>query len=125
MKNTKIINYLLGLLFLTSSVFGCSTAMHKAVNDVKPGMDKSDVLELLGNPKYTKRSNSTDIWKYKFYKNDTLMSKKIYFHSGSVIKVGRTIVRPDLLNHAMNASKSLDEYDYNVQNYLDSTRQKN
>jgi len=123
MKTLKILNYLIGLLFLTSSLFGCVSPMHKAVNDVHPGMDKSDVLEVLGSPKYSTRSKGMDVWQYVFYKDNTKMTKTLYFQFGSILKVGKTVVRPDLLKQAMASSNSIDEYENNIQNYLDNTKQ--
>jgi outer membrane protein assembly factor BamE len=38
----------------------CQTSMLKQFDEVKPGMEKDDVLELMGSPDQTQRSQGRD-----------------------------------------------------------------
>ena len=90
--------------------------MHKAVYEVKPGMDKSQVLDILGNPKFTKRQDGKDTWRYIYFKNNTKISKSYTFHLGHIDKIGATKVKPVLLDQAM-AATDMNEYERKIKLY--------
>ncbi|OFZ12245.1 MAG: hypothetical protein A2Z20_04310 [Bdellovibrionales bacterium RBG_16_40_8] len=55
---------ILGLLFAIFFIFGCASSQKGGVRSIKPGMDKSDVLDILGDPKLSSREHGLDRWTY-------------------------------------------------------------
>ncbi|MCB0415792.1 MAG: outer membrane protein assembly factor BamE [Bdellovibrionales bacterium] len=106
-------------LVLLNIIAGCQTPLYKVIDKVEPGMDKSQVLETLGSPKYTKQTQNYDHWKYEFYKDAVKMSKEILFFEDHVVKIKPTVYRPDLLDHAMTAN-DMNEYEKRIKVYRES-----
>lgn len=67
---------------------GCSSAEKRPEDQVQLGMDKSAVLEILGNPKRTARVRGADRWTYETPKNEKVDLLDIYFQDGKVSYVG-------------------------------------
>jgi len=68
---------------------GCQTNPIKKFPDVKNGMEKHDVLEVIGNPTRTERFNGEEKWVYRFYDDDQAVLKQVTFdQSGKVISAG-------------------------------------
>ena len=75
---------LIGLLFI-GVMGGCATPLHKAVNQVEPGMDKADVIDLLGPPRRTSRAQGKDHWTYTYYQNEIEQGTVISFLNSKVV----------------------------------------
>ena len=77
---------LLAILLATASA--CQTNETKAYNKLKPGMDKDDVLDTMGDPRRTHRSHGQDRWQYVYYENSQKVTKEVKFEEGNAIYVG-------------------------------------
>lgn len=88
---------LLMSILLTSSfaLVGCQTSMVKQFNQVKSGMDKDDVLEIMGSPNRTERFHGKDRWTYVFYDNQIKHQKEVQFFEGSAVYIGDTWQPPE------------------------------
>lgn len=93
----------------------CQTSMLKQFESIKPGMEKDDVLELMGSPNQTQRVSGKDRWYYTFYDNRIRFQKEVQFVDGTAIYIGevyqppaeQTAVAVDTRNAERN--KSIDE----------------
>lgn len=74
----------LSFLFLSA----CQTNQLKQYSEIREGMDKDDVLELMGPPQHKLRWKGMDRWTYRFYGNNTLHIKDVHFNQGTVVYVG-------------------------------------
>ncbi len=74
------------LLFLTLSA--CQTPLTKSYQALTLGMEKTDVLEIMGNPTRTRRIQDKDRWSYVFYDNDIRLEKEVHFFQGNVVYLG-------------------------------------
>lgn len=99
-----------GLIFL-----GCQTSMTKQFSKLKPGMEKDDVLDVMGSPSQTQRMHGKDRWTYVFYEDRIRFEKEIQFFDGNAIYIGeiwqpavdKSAVAMDTANEIRN--RSLDE----------------
>ncbi|WII72093.1 outer membrane protein assembly factor BamE [Bdellovibrio sp. 22V] len=66
----------------------CQTSMLKQFSKIEPGMEKDDVLRLMGSPKQTQRFHGKDRWSYVFYDNRIKFEKEVQFFEGNAIYVG-------------------------------------
>lgn len=73
------------------TLLGCTTPPLKKFPGVKVGMDKTDVLELVGSPTSKEREDGTDIWHYRFWDEDKWVDKVI------IIKLDRVTYSGDPL----------------------------
>lgn len=73
----------LGLVALT----GCATSQIQRLENVKVGMDKTEVLETAGNPKYTQRKNSADIWVYIYYVGEKKFERGLRFENSRLTEI--------------------------------------
>lgn len=85
--------------FITISIFhvslvGCQTNMKRAFDEVKPGMDKGQVLEIIGGPKAVTRFHGKDRWFIRFYQDDVFFEREIHFLDGRADYVGDSYVAP-------------------------------
>lgn len=108
LKTLNILLLFTGLALLV----GCASSPHKNLQEVKRGMDKSDVLEIAGNPTFSLRKNSRDIWIYRYYKEDLELRKTITFYQGDVVKIG-PLRAPKHLRAAENAN-SIEEFEARI-----------
>ncbi|WP_291516515.1 outer membrane protein assembly factor BamE [Bdellovibrio sp. ArHS] len=101
---------LLGLL-----TTACQTSMLKQFGEVRPGMEKDDVLDLMGSPSRTQRFQGKDRWTYVFYDDRIRFEKEVQFFNGNAIYVGdiaqpeatKTASAIDAINDQKN--KEIDE----------------
>ncbi len=105
-----------GLLAYTCLFFtACQSSPVKDFTSIKFGMEKSDVLETMGNPRRTQRFQGKDRWTYVFYDKQIRFEKEVQFFEGNAIYVGDTsepaenqsAFAVDKLNESKN--KALDE----------------
>ncbi|MEK6774081.1 MAG: outer membrane protein assembly factor BamE [Bdellovibrionota bacterium] len=79
------------LLLIGLSIFvlsACQTNMLKQFSRIQNGMDKHDVVEIMGNPTSTNRLHGKDRWQYIFYEDNVRHSKEIHFNDGSIVYMG-------------------------------------
>jgi outer membrane protein assembly factor BamE (lipoprotein component of BamABCDE complex) len=77
---------LVPLLFLlacqtTSEVF--------AFKKLKLGMEKGEVIEVIGNPMRKERKEQRDWWYYTFYEEGLRFDRMVVFENGKMIYAGR------------------------------------
>ena len=88
MKNIFLILSEFVLLFSLFALSACATKTVDNIKRVQVGMDKSDVLEILGNPTRQSRSLGMDRWTYEIENPSGLQSNYIFFDGGIVRYVG-------------------------------------
>ena len=66
----------------------CQTSMVKQWESIKPGMEKNDVLALMGSPNQTQRFHGKDRWFYNFYDSQIRFQKEVQFFEGNAVYIG-------------------------------------
>lgn len=78
----------LGIFFISLIFFfSCQTPIYQKINNIKIGMYKYDVLEIIGSPSKVRRYNSIDTWIYKFFMDNEFKEFKVKFKEGRVIEI--------------------------------------
>lgn len=81
-----------GLLYLALLVaLGCASPRYSSFEQVRTGMEKDQVIELMGSPNSHRRVRDEDRWGYVFYKDDLREEKAIHFVKGRVVYIGEPI----------------------------------
>ncbi len=75
-------------LLCLSSLVACTTPMVERFDKVELGMDKTDVIDEVGSPNRSLRSNDQDIWIYTFHTPDTIEQREVCFKDNVVSYVG-------------------------------------
>jgi len=70
------------------SLTACQTSQLKQYQQLHLGMEKHDVLEIMGSPYKTGRSNDQDRWTYIFYDNQIRNEKEVHFFEGTAVYIG-------------------------------------
>lgn len=83
------------LLILVFTMFlgACSTVSKTEVEEfkgVKNGMDKSEVLDILGSPKTSYHADGKDVWNYEIHEKDNMFRREIHFQKGLVTYNGKS-----------------------------------
>ena len=76
MDSTRKTFVLLSFWFLLLS---CATPQHERFTKLKIGVDKTQALDIVGSPNFSERRNGQDEWTYVYYKNNELLSKRLFF----------------------------------------------
>jgi outer membrane protein assembly factor BamE len=101
------------LFFLALS--GCQTRMKRAFDEIKPGMDKGQVLDLIGGPRAVTRFHGRDRWIIMFYDDGVRYDREIHFKEGRADYVGAPYEPPPEFQAASvdqkNAEKDLEIYE--------------
>lgn len=116
MKNWNVGSFFLGILILVASGLafsGCSTSPAKALDGLRPGMDKAMVLDKVGSPSRTFRENGQDHWVYVYWRNDREWLRDVIFEDGRVAKVTRGVAKDPNMKELQNTN-SLEEYEKKV-----------
>lgn len=71
-------------IFTVLTLVSCTTPQHSFDSDLQIGMDKADVIELMGGPQFTKRRNSEDVWQYHFFNGEQKTIKELHFKNNKV-----------------------------------------
>ncbi|ASD65134.1 outer membrane protein assembly factor BamE [Bdellovibrio bacteriovorus] len=103
------------LISLGLMLSACQTSMLKQFEEITPGMEKDDVLDLMGSPTQTQRFHGKDRWTYVFYDKRIKFVKEVQFFEGNAIYVGdvwqppaeKNAVAMDSLNDRKN--REIDE----------------
>ena len=91
MKNCLIYLFLVALL----CVSGCATISgSQSYSALELGMDKGQVLELMGSPKTTSRKDSIDSWFYDLEPPSKASRRVLQFDQGQLIYIGKYIPPP-------------------------------
>lgn len=97
------------VLLLTLS--GCASTVPRALDDVRPGMDKDRVLETAGNPKRTFREAMQDHWIYTYFEKDQEWRRIVIFEDGKVVKITRAVGKDDWVKD-LERSTSMEEFEH-------------
>jgi outer membrane protein assembly factor BamE len=112
---------LLGLMLT-----GCQTNILNKFNQVKHGMEKDDVLNLMGSPQRTQRFHGKDRWTYVFYDHRIRFEKEVHFFENNAVYVG-DVWQPEENRSAFAMDKANDaknvEIDAQIMKDLDTHRQ--
>lgn len=69
--------------------FACTTSPLKNFQNVRMGMDRAEVLDLIGSPLRTFDHEPTKAWKYRFFdEQKNPVFKEIRFEKNSVVYIG-------------------------------------
>lgn len=100
----------LSILLLSASVVltGCQTSMLKQFDKLKPGMEKDDVLGLMGSPSQAQRFHGKDRWRYVFYDQRIRFEKEVHFFEGNAIYIGE-VWEPPVEQSAVAVDKRNEE----------------
>ncbi|GIL18095.1 MAG: hypothetical protein BroJett040_18460 [Oligoflexia bacterium] len=81
------------ILFLTSLFFvvGCQTTPLAQYKQVRVGMEKFEVLELMGSPQRNIRASGVDKWTYIFYDQSHRYQREVHFKNDRAIYVGEPV----------------------------------
>lgn len=83
---TQFATQILGSLSITM-LFGCATPAHQRILRISEGMDKTQVLDVAGNPKRTQRREGGDQWTYVYYVADQQFERDVRFEGGHVVNI--------------------------------------
>ena len=79
----------IAFLLLTASILaGCQTARWRDFDKIKTGMNKAEVLDLVGGPDRTRRWQGKDRWTYVFKKPTGESIEDVHFEEGKVVYSG-------------------------------------
>ena len=98
-------------LFLIS----CQTARVRSFSDIKVGMDKSTVIDLVGGPAKSAHHGLKDRWVYIFHTQENEIVREVQFEHGRVSYVGNKITpeisaeEQDRLNEEVNSKELVQE----------------
>ena len=92
--------------------FGCQTNQLKQFEQLKPGMEKGEILEIMGSPQHTQRWHGMDRWNYVFYEQQKKYDKEIHFLEGTANYVGEPFV-PEI------SAEQADAKNEETNHYLD------
>ena len=90
-------------------VVGCSS-ISTNLKQVRAGMDKSEVLQIVGNPKFTFRENSQDHWAYFYSSGSQEWRRDVVFENGKVIRVTKPAGK-EKWQKDIESSKTMEEYE--------------
>lgn len=76
--------------FLLLTIVSCSTPKHQALRKIEVGMDKAEVLDLVGNPSRISRQHGQDRWAYEVSDRSSSETTYIYFADGRVTYIGNS-----------------------------------
>lgn len=114
------------LISLSLMLTACQTSMLKQFEEVTPGMEKEDVLDIMGSPTQTQRFHGKDRWTYVFYDKRIKFVKEVQFFEGNAVYVG-DIWQPPVEKNAVAMDSFNDrknrEIDEQIAREVESHRQ--
>lgn len=105
------------LIFCAYVVTGCQSSMVKQFSSIKPGMEKDDVLEIMGSPTRTQRFHGKDRWTYVFYDERIRFEKEVQFFEGNAVYIG-DIWQPEPEKSAFNVDKLNEEKNLQIEKIM-------
>ncbi len=97
--------------------------MKKAFDEIKPGMDKDQVLEIIGGPRAVTRFHGKDRWFISFYSHGVRYEKEIHFLNGLADYVGEPYEPPPEKQAAYVDKKNEEENEKIYQELIESRNQ--
>ena len=97
------------VVFLSLLLINCASTPIQTVQSIKVGMDKSEVIELMGAPQRTSRINGRDQWIYFYYLNEARSGAEISFLESKVIQVRRAETDKTLMDE-LNETSNMESY---------------
>jgi outer membrane protein assembly factor BamE len=76
------------LSVLLFGLTACQTNQVKEFSKVSAGMDKGQVLDILGSPQNSERWKGKDRWLYVMFDNSQRVVKEVQFEDGKVVYFG-------------------------------------
>lgn len=89
---------------------GCSS-ISQHLQQIRAGMDKSEVLNIAGSPKFTFRQNSQDHWAYFYHSGNQEWRRDVVFENGKVIRVTKPTSGKDKSQRELESSNSMEEFE--------------
>ena len=81
--------------FFVLGVTGCQSDPAMDFKHLKPGMEKNDVLEVMGSPQRTQRWHGMDRWTYIYYEQkQNREEKEVHFDQGKAVYIGEKYSPP-------------------------------
>lgn len=81
---------LLLILLTISTLSACQSKPIRQFEELKPGMEKNQVLETMGTPWTVTRLHGKDRWFYIFYDDGVRLEKEVHFLDGKAVYIGDT-----------------------------------
>ncbi len=98
-----------GTMSALFAIVGC-TSVSQSLKQVRAGMDKGEVLLLLGNPKFTFRENSQDHWAYFYNSGNQELRRDVVFENSKVIRVTKPVTK-EKWQKDIEGSNTIEEYE--------------
>ncbi len=114
---------LLGFVFILMAFSGCQTNLKKAFDEIRPGMDKDQVLNTIGGPRAVTRFHGKDRWFIMFYQDDVRYEREIHFSNGIADYVGESYVAPEEKQAAYIDKKNQESNDQIFKELVESKNQ--
>jgi hypothetical protein len=111
-------------LAVCTLTLACSTPLPVALDRLKVGIEKPELLDRVGSPSRTFRENGQDHWVYVYYRNDKQWLRDVVLEDGRVQRVGRPIATDPRLKELQNAD-SLEDYEKKVRAQQKKSKFKN
>jgi len=83
----------------------CQTNQLKQFEKLKVGMDKGEVLDVMGSPQRTLRWKGMDRWSYDFWQDDKLYNKEVHFNESISQYVGEAY-KPEISAEQQDAANA-------------------
>lgn len=112
---------LLPLAAISFLLSACQTSQLRQYEKIHMGMEKNDVLDVMGSPMTTTRLHGKDRWIYVFYNDGIRFEKEVHFMSGNVVYFGepwappaeKTAVATDAKNETLTKEAEAKEAERN------------
>ncbi len=86
------------------------TTIQQSLQQVRAGMDKGEVLQTVGNPKFTFREDGQDHWAYFYEGNNQEWRRDVIFDNGKVIRVTRPLNK-EKWQKDIEGSSTMEEFE--------------
>ncbi|MBX2987836.1 MAG: outer membrane protein assembly factor BamE [Bdellovibrionaceae bacterium] len=114
-------------IFLAATLLGltaCQSSMLRSFEKLHPGMDKHQVLQVMGSPDTSMRMHGKDRWIYRFYEDNIRFEKEVHFQDGAAVYVGnawvpqaeRSAIAVDQKNQEINVAAEQEQVERKKQN---------
>jgi outer membrane protein assembly factor BamE len=96
------------LVMVTIFLSACQSSPLRQFSELKAGMEKDDVLNIMGSPNRSQRFHGKDRWTYVFYDNKIRFEKEIHFFEGNAVYIGE-VWQPEEARSAYFADRVNEE----------------
>lgn len=76
------------LWFFCFLMLSCQSSPVKQFSKLHDGMEKTEVLDIMGPPRTVTRMHGKDRWIYVYYDNEVRQEKEVHFQDGKAVYVG-------------------------------------